>query len=66
MHSLYLLQLSENLLLSNSLEDYTLRKKRPNMEFFLVGMRENTDQKKNSYLDTFHAGIGIVHSHKIS
>ena len=46
MHSLYLLQLSENLLLSNSLEDYTLRKKRPNMEFFLVGMRENTDQKK--------------------
>ena len=48
MHCLYLLQLSENLLLSNSLEDYTLRKKRPNMEFFLVGMRENTDQKKNS------------------
>ena len=34
-----------------------LPEKCPNMEFILVRIQENTDQKKSPYLDTFHAVI---------
>ena len=40
-------------------QETTLYEKCPNTEFFLVQMRENTDQNKIPYLNTFHAVLGI-------